>query len=163
MHQGVNDMMVDRLEFLQPRAVLAGLKATSRKQALQEISRLAGDITGLTERNIYDALQERERLGSTAPGGGVAVPHARMPGLSSIIGVFAQLDRPVPFDAPDDEPVDLLFVLLTPEAAGGDHLTALARISRILRDKRNCELLRAATTTDALYALLNQAAKPMAA
>ena len=111
-------------------------------------------MTGIPERTIYDVLIERERLGSTGIGRGIGIPHGRLPGLDTLSGIFARLDRPVPFDAIDDQPVDLIFLLLAPEGAGADHLKALARVSRLLRDRTVCEKLRGTDNADALYALL---------
>ncbi len=111
-------------------------------------------MTGIHERTIYDVLIERERLGSTGIGMGIGIPHGRLPGLDRLCGIFARLDRPVPFDAIDDQPVDLIFLLLAPESAGADHLKALARVSRLLRDRTVCEKLRGTDNADALYALL---------
>jgi PTS system nitrogen regulatory IIA component len=111
-------------------------------------------MTGVADRRIYDALAERERLGTTGIGTGVAIPHCRLPELTRLYGLFARLERPVPFDAIDDQPVDLVFLLLAPQEAGAEHLKALARVSRLLRDRAMCEKLRGANSADALYALL---------
>ena len=141
-------------EVLTPRAVVADLKATSKKQALQELAKHASRLTGVHERRIFDVLLERERLGSTGVGQGIAIPHARLPEIDSLFGLFARLSSPIDFDAVDDQPVDLIFLLLAPESAGADHLKALARISRLLRDKASCAKLRGADNPDALYAVL---------
>src|SRR5437762_4939918 len=122
------------VDLLTPRGVIPQLRATGKKQALQEIARRAASITGSSERPIYDVLNERERLGTTGIGRGVAVPHGKLNELTGLYAMFARLDRPIPFDAIDNRPVDLLFVLLAPENAGAEHLRALARISRLLRD-----------------------------
>ena len=140
--------------LLSPEAVIAGLKATSKKQALQELAKHAAELTGVGDRRIFDVLLERERLGSTGVGQGIAIPHARLGELDRLFGLFARLDTPIPFDAVDDQPVDLIFLLLAPESAGADHLKALARISRLLRDKANCAKLRGADNADAMYAVL---------
>ncbi|HEX9646284.1 MAG TPA: PTS IIA-like nitrogen regulatory protein PtsN [Alphaproteobacteria bacterium] len=145
-------MEIERL--LSPDAVIANLKATSKKQALQELAKHAAGLTGLAERRIFDVLLERERLGSTGVGHGVAIPHARMAELDRLFGLFARLEAPIDFDAVDEQPVDLIFLLLAPESAGADHLKALARISRLLRDKASCAKLRGADNADALYAVL---------
>jgi len=145
-------MEIERL--LSPDAVIASLKATSKKQALQELAKHAAGLTGLAERRIFDVLLERERLGSTGVGHGVAIPHARMAELDRLFGLFARLEAPIDFDAVDEQPVDLIFLLLAPESAGADHLKALARISRLLRDKASCAKLRGADNADALYAVL---------
>ena len=141
-------------DLITPRSVVAQLRVTNKKQALQELAKRAAALTGIQERAIYDVLIERERLGSTGIGMGVGIPHGRLPGLDTLCGVFARLDRPVPFDAIDDQPVDLIFLLLAPEGAGADHLKALARVSRLLRDRSVCEKLRGTDNADALYALL---------
>ncbi len=141
-------------ELLNPEAVSAPLKAGSKKQALQELAHLAADLTGLKERLIFDTLLERERLGTTGVGSGIAIPHGKLSDLEELLGVFARLEKPVDFDAVDEQPVDLIFLLLAPESAGADHLKALARISRLLRDRTVCEKLRAATDDDSLFGLL---------
>ena len=143
-------------ELITPAAVVARLRAANKKQLLQEISRRAAALVGLHERQIFDALLERERLGSTGVGNGIAIPHAKLPGLTHLQGLFVRLDPPVDFDAVDEQPVDLVFLLLAPAAAGADHLKALARVSRLLRDRQICEKLRGAEHPDALYALLTE-------
>ncbi|HVC52045.1 MAG TPA: PTS sugar transporter subunit IIA [Stellaceae bacterium] len=141
-------------DLLTPRGLVAQLRAANKRQALQEMARRVAAITELPERRIYDVLNERERLGSTGIGRGVAIPHGKLAELSRPVGLFARLERPIPFDAIDDQPVDLVFVLLTPLSAGPDHLTLLSRISRLLRDQATCEKLRGADNGDALFALL---------
>ena len=141
-------------DLVTPRSVVAQLRAPTKRQVLQELARRAGTVTGIADRRIYDALAERERLGTTGIGNGVAIPHCRLVELDRLCGLFARLERPIPYDAIDDEPVDLLFVLLAPADAGAEHLKALARVSRLLRDRAMCEKLRGANSADALYALL---------
>jgi PTS system nitrogen regulatory IIA component len=141
-------------QLLSPDGVIANLKANSKKQALQELSARAAKITGQHERAIFDTLLERERLGTTGVGNGIAIPHGRLPGLDKLYGLFARVERPIDFDSIDELPVDLIFLLLAPESAGADHLKALARVSRLLRDKSVCEKLRGAESADAIYALL---------
>ncbi len=141
-------------DIISPPAVVADLKATNKKQALQELAKRAQEVTGLAERRIFDALLERERLGTTGVGMGIAIPHAKLHELDRLYGLFARLAQPIDFDAIDDAPVDLLFLLLAPESAGADHLKALARVSRLLRDKAMCAKLRGADNPDALFALL---------
>jgi PTS system nitrogen regulatory IIA component len=143
-------------DFVTPRGVIAQLRAPTKRQVLQELAKRAGTMIGISDRRIYDALAERERLGTTGIGNGVAIPHCRLTELTRLHGLFARLERPIPFDAIDDEPVDLLFVLLAPADAGPEHLKALARISRLLRDRAICEKLRGANSADALYALLTE-------
>ena len=137
--------------------MIASLKATSKKQALQELARRASELTGEPERTIFDVLLERERLGTTGVGDGVAIPHGKLPNLRKLFGLFARLERPVEFEAIDEQPVDLIFLLLAPGTAGADHLKALARISRLLRDRTMREKLRGSETPEALFALLTGA------
>ena len=144
------------VDLLTPEGVIPNLRATSKKQALQELAKRAADVTGVHERAIFDVLLERERLGTTGVGNGIAIPHGKLPNLERLHGLFARLDAPINFDAIDDQPVDLIFLLLAPESAGADHLKALARVSRLLRDKSGCEKLRGTDGADALYALLTQ-------
>ncbi|WP_207461979.1 PTS IIA-like nitrogen regulatory protein PtsN [Azospirillum sp. SYSU D00513] len=144
------------LDLITPHAILPSLKAASKKQALQDLARKASELTGQHERTIFDVLLERERLGTTGVGHGIAIPHGKLPELDRVYGVFARLERPVDFDAIDEQPVDLMFLLLAPEHAGADHLKALARVSRLLRDQSMCEKLRGSDSADAIYALLTQ-------
>jgi nitrogen PTS system EIIA component len=141
-------------DLITPRGVIAQLRAPGKKQVLQELARRAAAMTGIADKRIYDALAERERLGTTGIGTGIAIPHCRLPELNRLYGMFARLERPIPFEAIDDQPVDLVFLLLAPAEAGAEHLKALARVSRLLRDKAMCEKLRGANSADALYALL---------
>ncbi|SJZ92002.1 PTS IIA-like nitrogen-regulatory protein PtsN [Enhydrobacter aerosaccus] len=137
-----------------PDAVLACVKASGKKALLAELASRAASLYKLDERRLFDRLLERERLGSTGIGGGIAVPHARMAGLTTPVGLFARLGQPVDFDAIDERPVDIMFLLVAPEGAGADHLKALARVSRLLRDRALVDKLRATDSADALYALL---------
>ncbi|MCP5410638.1 MAG: PTS IIA-like nitrogen regulatory protein PtsN [Alphaproteobacteria bacterium] len=141
-------------DLLAPEAVVAALKAQGKKQLLQELAARTHSLTGLPERRVFETLVERERLGTTGVGSGIAIPHGRMAEVSTITGIFARLDSPVDYEAVDGQPVDLVFMLLAPENAGADHLKALARVSRLLRDRQVCEKLRAAATPEALYAIL---------
>lgn len=150
-------------ELLDTESVVARLPATSKKQALQELAKRAAQITGLQERVIFDVLLERERLGTTGVGNGIAIPHGKLPGLSRLYGLFARLEKPVDFEAVDDQPVDLIFLLLAPEGAGADHLKALARVSRLLRDRTICDKLRGSDEAEALYSLLTEPAASHAA
>jgi PTS system nitrogen regulatory IIA component len=143
-------------DLLDIKGVVPNLKATSKKQALQDLAARAAEITGQSERQVFNVLLERERLGTTGVGNGIAIPHGKLPGLDRLYGVFARLERPIPFDSIDEQPVDLIFLLLAPESAGADHLKALARISRLLRDKAVCEKLRGTDKADALFALLTE-------
>jgi PTS system nitrogen regulatory IIA component len=141
-------------DLITPETVIPALKVTSKKQALQELSRLSAEITDLDERTVFEILVERERLGTTGVGAGVAIPHGKHAGLDRLYGLFARLEQPVDYDSIDEQPVDLIFLLLAPEASGADHLKALARVSRKLRDPDTCEKLRGSESADALYALL---------
>jgi PTS system nitrogen regulatory IIA component len=147
---------MDMHDLVTPERVIPGLRAASKKQALQELARIAAETVGLHEKAVFEVLLERERLGSTGVGNGVAIPHGKLPGLKRLYGFFARLSSPIDFEAVDDQPVDLIFLLLAPETAGADHLKALARISRLLRDKDTCEKLRGSDSGDALYALLTE-------
>ena len=137
-------------------ALLPALKVSSKKQALSEIANRAAEAYGLSARKVCEGLMERERLGSTAMGHGVAIPHARIPGLERIAGVFVRLERPIEFEAADGSGVDLIFCLLAPEEAGADHLRTLARVSRLLRDEETRAKLRATADAAALYALITE-------
>lgn len=154
---------MDLGDLIKPEGVLPSLKAKSKKHVLQELAAAAADLTGLPERDIFDTLLQRERLGSTGVGQGIAIPHGKLADLDGIIGLFASLDQPIDFEAVDGEPVDIVFLLLAPESAGADHLKALARISRFLRTPSAVEGLRAARTTDAVYAILTEPEKEDAA
>ena len=151
-------------DLIGPEAVIASLKAKTKKQLLQELAARAARLTGVEERYIFDTLLQRERLGSTGLGQGVAIPHCKLQGLKRIVGVFARVAEPVDFDAVDGEKVDVVFLLLAPEGAGADHLKALARISRLLREGHAVDKLRASKDASALYAVLTENdAKPHAA
>ena len=137
-----------------PDAVLASVKASGKKALLAELAGRAAQLYCLDERRLFDRLLERERLGSTGIGGGIAIPHGRMGTLTQPRGLFVQLAQPIDFDSIDERPVDLVFMLMAPEGAGADHLKALARVSRLLRDRGLLEKLRATESAEALYALL---------
>jgi PTS system nitrogen regulatory IIA component len=143
-------------DLLTPGSVIAALKAQGKKQLLQELAARAAPLTQLPERRIFETLSERERLGTTGVGQGIAIPHGRLNGLDKITGLFARLETPIDYDAVDNQPVDLVFLLLAPEQAGADHLKALARVSRLLRNQTICEKLRAASKSEALYAILTE-------
>jgi PTS system nitrogen regulatory IIA component len=146
--------MMDIAELITPQSVVASLRIANKRQLLQELARRAAPLVSLHDKTIFDTLLERERLGSTGIGSGTAVPHGRFANLPRIFGQFARLEKPIPFDSVDDQPVDLVFLLLTPDSAGADHLKALARVSRLFRDRAVCEKLRGTDRADALYALL---------
>jgi PTS system nitrogen regulatory IIA component len=141
-------------DLLAPEAVLASLKVQTKKLLLQELAARAHVRTQLPEKQIFETLTERERLGTTGVGAGIAIPHGRMAGAVGITGVFARLENAIDYEAVDGQPVDLVFMLLAPENAGADHLKALARVSRLLRNQQICEKLRAAQSAEALYAIL---------
>jgi PTS system nitrogen regulatory IIA component len=145
-------------DLLVPGAVLPSLKVNSKKQAIQELAEKAAELADLPEREIFETLLQRERLGSTGVGNGIAIPHGKLPKIGRLFGLFARLERPIDFDSLDSEPVDLVFLLLAPEAAGADHLKALARVARVLRDPQTAQKLRATRDPAALYALLTQSA-----
>jgi PTS system nitrogen regulatory IIA component len=149
-------MAMEMSDLLNPKSVVAGLKATSKKQALQELAKHAAELTGVSDRKIFETLLERERLGTTGVGNGIAIPHGKLADFKRLYGLFARLDKPIDFESIDEQPVDLVFLLLAPEAAGADHLKALARVSRLLRDAAMCEKLRGAKGSDGLYMLLTQ-------
>ncbi|HEY8564883.1 MAG TPA: PTS IIA-like nitrogen regulatory protein PtsN [Beijerinckiaceae bacterium] len=151
------------LEFLSPDAVLCPLRTASKKHALQELAAQAARLTGLAEREIFDALLQRERLGSTGIGEGIAIPHGKLPKLDRLVGLLARFERPIDFEALDGQPVDVAFLLLAPEGAGADHLKALARVARALRVPGRLDLIRAARDAGALYAVMTQEQEPQAA
>ncbi len=150
-------------ELIHAEGVVADLRATSKKHVFQEMSRLASDLMDVPARAIFDAVLQRERLGSTGMGHGVAIPHARLEGLDTVQALFARLAEPIDFDAIDEEPVDLVVLLLAPADAGADHLKALARVSRSFRKAELRERLRGAPDRDALAALLSERADATAA
>ncbi|WOJ89212.1 PTS IIA-like nitrogen regulatory protein PtsN [Methylocapsa polymorpha] len=143
-------------KLITPESIIASLKANAKKQALQELSDRAAFISHLAPREIFDALLQRERLGSTGIGEGIAIPHAKLARATSMFGIFARLVRPIDFDAIDGAPVDLIFLLVAPESAGADHLKALARLARVFRDAAVTGKLRAARDVSALYAVLTE-------
>jgi nitrogen PTS system EIIA component len=143
-------------DLLNADAVLPSLKVNSKKQALQELSEKAGLVSGISAREIFDALLQRERLGSTGVGNGVAIPHGKLAKAGRIFGVFARLERPIDYEALDGAPVDLMFLLIAPETAGADHLKALARTARLFRDPVTTAKIRATRDAAAIYTMLTQ-------
>ena len=141
-------------DLVAPNAILPALKANSKKQAIQELAARASELTGQNERAILEILLQREKLGSTGVGNGIAIPHGKLPKLGRLFGLFARLERPIDFESLDGQPVDLCFLLLAPEAAGADHLKALARVARLLRDAEIARKLRESRDADAIYAVL---------
>jgi PTS system nitrogen regulatory IIA component len=150
-------------ELIGPSGVVANLRVTSKKQALQELAKRAAEVTGRPERAIFEVLTERERLGTTGVGNGIAIPHGKLADLDRLYGLFARLETPIDFDAIDEQPVDLICVLLAPETAGADHLKALARVSRLLRDRAVCDKLRGTESAEAIRALLTESTASHAA
>ncbi len=152
------------LEFLDPDSVVPSLRARAKKQVLQELSaQAARRLPGLDEREVFETLLQRERLGSTGIGDGVAIPHGKLPGFDRLFGLVARLEKPVDFEALDGQPVAIAFLLLAPEGAGADHLKALAQVARVLREPGILERIRAARDASALYALLTHTPAPQAA
>jgi nitrogen PTS system EIIA component len=149
---------MDLADLIAPEAVYPSLKAKTKKQVLQELAQKAAVLTKIGAREIFDTLLQREHLGSTGVGRGIAIPHGRLAPLRNIVSVFARLDEPIDFESLDEEPVDLIFLLLAPEHAGADHLKALARISRLLREPSTIERLRASRDRAALYSVLTEPA-----
>jgi PTS system nitrogen regulatory IIA component len=143
-------------DLVTPNAVIPALKVNGKKQAIQELSARAAKLTGQSERLIFETLTQREKLGSTGVGNGIAIPHGKLPKLEKLVGLFARLDRGIDFEALDGQPVDLVFLLLAPEGAGADHLKALSRIARVLRDQDLVSKLRATDSASAIYAFLNE-------
>lgn len=145
---------MDMRDILAQGSVVVDLKATSKKQVLQVLADKADAMTKLGARDIFDTILQREKLGSTGVGAGVAIPHGKFNKATAITGLVARLEKPVDFDAIDDEPVDIVFLLIAPESAGADHLKALARVARVFRDKSRLHQLRNAADADEVYRLL---------
>jgi nitrogen PTS system EIIA component len=141
-------------DLVAPNAIIPALKVNGKKQAIQELAARAAELTGQAERAVFEILMQREKLGSTGVGNGIAIPHGKLARLGKLFGLFARLDRPVDFEALDGQPVDLVFLLLAPETAGADHLKALARVARLLRDPEVAHKLRESRDAVALYAVL---------
>lgn len=145
-------------DIIDARAVLPAVKAQNKKQVLQELSQAIASLVAVDQRVVYETLHRREKLGSTGLGQGIAIPHGRLPNINRVYGLFARLASPVDFESVDGQPVDLVFVLLAPDHAGADHLTALARISRLLREPATLAKLRGTDTAEGLYAILTEPA-----
>lgn len=154
--EGLKEKSMALADLLQPDAIIPALKVNSKKQLLQELAAKAAKLINVPEREVFDVILQRERLGSTGVGNGIAIPHGKLASLTSIRGIFARLETAVDFEAIDDEPVDLVFLLLAPEGAGADHLKALSRIARVLRDQDLVAKLRATDSANAIYTFLNQ-------
>lgn len=154
---------MDLASLLIPTAVKSVGGMTSKKRLLQDLAEMAADCYGLDSEAAIEALQDRESIGPTGVGNGVALPHARLPGLTQVVGVFLRLERPLPFDAMDRQPVDLVFGLFAPDDCGVAHLKALAAVSRVMRDPSTCVKLRANDAPDTLFTILTQVANSKAA
>ncbi len=143
-------------DIISSHAVLPALKVSSKRQLLQELAEEGARVSGLNPQLVFETLLKRENLGSTGLGQGIAIPHGKFKELDRVHGLFARLAQPVKFEAVDDMPIDLAFLLLAPESAGADHLKALARISRLLRDQAIVEKLRGTREAESLYAILTE-------
>lgn len=143
-------------DIIDARSVYPALKVQTKKQLLQELSHAVAQLTAVDHRIIFETLMQREKLGSTGLGQGIAIPHGKIPSIARVYGLFARLAHPINFDAIDDQPVDLVFLLLAPEHAGADHLKALARISRLLRNPAIVNKLRGTASSEGLYAILTE-------
>ena len=150
-------------DLLSPSGVICNLKARCKREALQTLAEKAETVVGKPADDIMSTLLEREQLGSTGVGDGVAIPHGKIEGLGKITGLLARLEKPVNFDALDDQPVDIVFMLLAPANATAAHLKALAKVSRLLRDKEACDALRGAESEEALFAIATGGQKDHAA
>jgi len=147
---------MDLGDLIKPDAVVANLRSRNNKALLSELASHAAECLKLNPTVIYEALWQREMLSSTGVGRGIAIPHARVPQLTQMFGLFGKLEQPIDFGAIDDKPVDLVFMLLAPEHAGADHLRALARVSRLMRDPVTVDRLRGSKTRSAIYAVLTE-------
>src|SRR3546814_15980410 len=157
---GDKELLMDISDLIVPASVIPNLRVTSKKQALQELAKKAAELTGQPERALFEVLMERERLGTTGVGHGIGIPHGKLPELDRLYGLFARLETPIDFDAIDDHPVDLIFLLLAPDTAGADHLKALARVSPLFRHRPVCEKLSGTDSPEAIYAPLNHTQTP---
>jgi len=149
--------------ILKPEAVRVLSAVSSKKRLFQELGAIADAAYGVRDNDAVDALQERESLGPTGVGHGVALPHARLDGLDRVVGAMVLLEKPIDFDAVDRQPVDLIFAIFAPDDAGVEHLRALARVSRTLRDASLCAKLRANSDPATLYTILTEAQAVQAA
>ena len=149
-------------EIVDARAIFPHVKVQNKKQLLQELAQGLGSLVAIDSRVIFDTLLQREKLGSTGLGQGIAIPHGRLPSINRVYGVFASLSHPVAFDSVDGEPVDLAFAMISPQQSGADHLTALAKVSRLFRDPATVAKLRGTTSREGLYAILTEPPLPTA-
>lgn len=149
--------MIDIADILPPQGVLVDLKScTSKRQLLKELAEHAAGLIDIDAQLLLEALMERERLGTTGVGHGIAIPHARLDQLDKVVGLFARLDEPIDFEALDDQPSDLIFMLLAPNSTDAESLKALARVSRVLRDTGLQQRLRQTRDADAIYRMLTE-------
>lgn len=149
--------------MLAPDHVMVDLHANCKREALTLLSQKASKLTGIAAETILDTLIAREKLGSTGVGGGVAIPHGKFADLDDMVGIVAKLAKPVDFDAVDDQPVDLLFMLLAPESANAMHLKSLSKVARLMRSDEVRAAMRGASSDDALFAIVIEQEKPRAA
>jgi PTS system nitrogen regulatory IIA component len=149
--------MIDIADILSPQGVIVDLKTcSSKRQVLKELAEHAAQLIEIDSHQLLEALTERERLGTTGVGHGIAIPHARLDQIDKVVGLFARLDEPIDFEALDDQPADLIFMLLAPNSADADSLKALARVSRVLRDSGLQQRLRQTKDADAVYRMLTE-------
>jgi nitrogen PTS system EIIA component len=148
--------MPELSDIIDQRSILTGVKAQTKKAALQELSQAMAKIIAVDHRIVFETLNTREKLGTTGIGQGIAIPHGKLAGVNRVYGLFARLAQPIDYDAVDGQPVDLVFVLMAPDHAGADHLKALARISRLLRDPQTVAKLRGTETVEGLYSILTE-------
>lgn len=154
---------MDLQELISPENIITSLECGSKKQLLQEVAKLSAERCSLDPRQVFDVLLERERLGSTGVGNGIAIPHGKIAELDSIYGMFVRLSAPLDFESNDEQPVDIVFLLLAPEGAGAEHLKALSRVSRLFRDGECVDKLRDASDASSIYTLLGEQPKSNAA
>lgn len=150
-------------DILKPEAVKVIGQVSSKKRLFQDLGEIASSAHGLCANDAFDALQERENLGPTGVGNGIALPHARIPGLDGVVGTFLRLEKPLDFESVDRQPVDLVFALFAPQDSGVEHLKALALVSRTMRDVDICAKLRANGDSATLHTVLTEAPKTQAA
>jgi PTS system nitrogen regulatory IIA component len=148
--------MTNLSDIIDARSILPAVKAQSKKQLLQELSQPLAKLVAVDHRIIFETLLTREKLGSTGIGQGIAIPHGKLPNINRVYGLFARLVTAIPYDSLDGQPVDLVFVLLAPDHAGADHLKALARSSRLLRENDTIAKLRGTDTAEGLYSILTE-------
>jgi PTS system nitrogen regulatory IIA component len=141
-------------DILAENAVLDCTDVTSKRQLFDALSKKASELTGKNQSDILASIAGREELGSTGLGNGIAIPHGKLNGLKDVTAVFARLDRPIDFDAVDDQPVDVVIMLLAPVGAGADHLKALSRVARLLRTESVIDQLRSETDLKRIYQTL---------